>query len=66
MRGARSWPREHPFVESRAKRQARERAIQELLARERREIIGLIVEITAIIGALVIVIVVVVLVHAGH
>jgi len=37
-----------------------------LLARERREVIGLLVEVCAIVGALVIVIaVVVVLTHAG-
>jgi len=38
-----------------------------LLARERREVIGLIVEVAAIVGVIVIVIVgVVVLAHAGH
>ncbi len=66
-RGARAWPPGRPFAEPRAKRRAREQAIQELLARERREVIGLIVEVAAIVGVIVIVIVVVVvLAHAGH
>ncbi len=66
-RGARAWPAGRPFAEPRAKRRARERAVKELLARERREVIGLIVEVAAIVGVIVIVIVgVVVLAHAGH
>jgi len=65
-RGVESWPPERPFAEPRVKRRAREQAIRELLARERREVIGLLVEVYAIVGALVIVIaVVVVLTHAG-
>ena len=66
-RGARAWPPGRPFAEPRAKRRAREQAVKELLARERREVIGLIVEVAAMVGVIVIVIVVVVvLAHAGH
>jgi len=65
-RGAGAWPPGRPFAEPRVKRRAHEQAIRELLARERREVIGLLVEVCAIVGALVIVIaVVVVLTHAG-
>ena len=65
-RGAGAWSPGRPFAEPRAKWRARERTIRELRAWERREIIGLIVEIAAIVGALVIVIVVVVvLAHAS-
>ncbi len=65
--GAGAWPPGRPFAEPRAKRRAREQAIRELVARERREVIGLIVEVAAMVGVIVIVIVVVVvLAHAGH
>ncbi len=63
-RGTREWPPARAFAAPRAKRRVHEQAIRELLARERREVIGLIVEVAVIVGALVIV--VVVLAHAGH
>jgi len=63
VRGTGAWLPGRPFAEPRAKRRAREQAIRELVARERREVIGLIVEVAAMVGVIV---VVVVLSHAGH
>jgi len=66
-RAAGAWPSERPAIEPRAKRRAREQAIRELRARERREVIGLIVEVAAMVGVIVIVIVIVVVwAHAGQ